>query len=320
MQDVAQKENRESIDIRQQVPDWKIREPITRCKAFWRKAVAFRTISKIVRVESQDDFCRRICDTHRIAAERNSTKARTVGIWSMEKLGFALATSELKNWTLADERIPQHAQPIAHSGMGIGTVYQHGLRPAELIREINEHAHPDFQTYAFESLGTAWSLLSNRWFKRYFQLMSGTDFFRDELPDPQTFLDQFPTPVQRAIAHGYGRGLYFKALSLQSAFRQARKLSYLHAANIARGITFAYIVVNYADFPRTLEISAPQDLDPVFMSEIRRGGTSAMLLWEWTYPGFLDACIAGSEFQQQRIAEAKSLADPTSLDLQFMLD
>ncbi len=303
---------------RENVTDWSVREPSSLWKSLWRKTVAFRTISKITRVVSQDEFCRRIVEAQQ-KAHRAGGRARTAGLWTMEKLSFALATGQATHWGLDDPRLPPVVQPIAHSGMGIGAMYRNGLNPSALTRFIEAHAHPDYRMCAYESLGTGWAALSTSWFRHYFRLISGTHFSRNALPDPFEFLGQFPVPIQNAIAHGFGRGLYFKSLSMQAAFNASRRMTCYHAANLIRGMMFAYVMVNHQDFPQSLDLGRDCAVDETLAQETRLGVRSALLFWEWTYPGFLAACTAENDYQQQQIDDARRVADPKQLNMSFIL-
>ena len=122
-------------------------------------------------------------------------------------------------------------------------------------------------------------------------------------PDKEMFARCFEPQIQRLIAHGYGRMLYFKNHSLAGALREAGKSTFFQTYPCVQGVAFAYSMVNNGDLTRVFRAGENFRGTPVGAA-FREGLIYALEFWEWMAPGFLSSLALHTEFESELIQAA----------------
>jgi len=251
----------------------------------WRKLHAFRTVSqkKMEGPLTQADLLSRIAAIQKEAVA-GDIAAKTAALWKMESLGVTFARQARPGDTLHDSRLPAEALPITHVGMGAGTVEVVDFDAPRITQVIDSVAHPDYRLFGYESLGAMLGVYE----KTVPRMMLGLRPLHR--PDPAQFISSFPPGVQRLIAHGYGRLLYFNSKHVGAAFRNVRDRTFLEPWAAVQGMGFGYAMVNHRELDRVLETGDVLVVfDPTLVRAFQAGLVYALMFWEWESPGFLQA-------------------------------
>lgn len=246
----------------------------------------------------QKEYVRRMSAIQREAVLTRDMGVKTSAFWRMENLSAAFLKQSGVGNTLNDADLPLEIRPIAHCGMGIAAVEVANFEVGSLMRIVESFSNPDYRLFAYEGAGAMLSLYEPDLFavaSRGFSMIGLIPLARLERPDPRKFLQSFSLEIQRLIAHGYGRMLYFKSHGIGAAIRSAlRAGDWLDAAACIQGIAFAYAMVNNDDLSRVLRAGDGISNDAV-RNAFEDGLIYAMEFWEWMAPGFLPQLnVAGS--------------------------
>ena len=247
---------------------------------------------------------------HHEALISPTIQAKPLGLWQLEKLGYTYCRQGAP--TLDDPAIPSAAQPILHIGLGAAATACERFNPVTLTTFIDARAHPDYRLLPYESIGCIWALYASRGFRLVFQLVSRFKLPACDLPRWSDFIEPFPPHIQRLMAHGYGRMLYFKHVSIDRAIREALMLEALDITAAAQGIAFAYVMLNHRDLRRILEAGQPV-AQLALREAFSNGVIYALAFWEWAYPGFLDRFTPAPARQIEWLSMAYNLAEESRL-------
>ncbi|HWP85285.1 MAG TPA: hypothetical protein VNN17_08855, partial [Terriglobia bacterium] len=169
-------------------------------------------------------------------------------------------------------------------------------------RHIESLAHPDYRLFAYESAGAMLGAYEVPVPKR---LLGLKPLAR---PRPEEFLRAFPSEIQRLIAVGYGRILYFNSGTVASALGRIAQRPFLDAPAAVLGVAFACAMINHRDFWRVLEVNG-QFADPRWAAAYREGLIYALEFWEWETPGFLQSLRPAGPRSAELIAVAQREID-----------
>jgi len=241
------------------------------------------------------------------AARTRDMGEKTAAFWKMEHLSSAFLKQRQPGQSLRDASMPIEIRPIAHCGMGIAAVEVAEFQALPLSQIIDSFSDPEYRLFAYEGAGAMLALYEPDLFglmtqvSRKLGLLPLAPLKR---PDHHAFLRAYEPEVQRLIAHGYGRMLYFKNHSISSAVRDAQRAYYLQTRACVQGIAFAYSMVNNSDLIsvfRAGEECSQGDLGAAF----RDGLIYALEFWEWMAPGFLDGLAPRRHFEADLIRTAR---------------
>jgi len=251
----------------------------------WRKMHAFRTVSqkKTEGPLTQDVLLSRIAAIQK-EAETGDIAAKTAALWKMESLGVTFARQARPGDSLNDSRLPAAARPIAHVGMGAGTVEVVDFDAPRITQVIDSLAHPDYRLFGYESLGAMLGVYE----KTVPRVMLGLQPLHR--PDPAQFISSFPPEVRRLISHGYGSLLYFNSEHVGAAVRNVKEREFLEPRAAVQGVGFGYAMVNHRELGRVLETGDVLVVfDPTLVRAFQAGLVYALMFWEWESPGFLQS-------------------------------
>jgi hypothetical protein len=231
---------------------------------------------------------------------------KTASFWLMENLSSTFLKTAQPGESLRDPDLPIETLPISHCGMGIGAVELAGFQPGKLIEVIELFSHPDYRLFAYEGSGAMLALYEPDMFHlvaRTFARMGLLPLPSMTRPLKDKFVQSFDPEIQRLIAHGYGRMLYFKNHSIAGAIHEAQRAGLPEVQASFQGVAFAYSMVNNRDLARVFR--AGQDLAATPAGAgFRNGLTYALEFWEWMSPGFLRWLEPDTEFGSQLIQKA----------------
>jgi hypothetical protein len=276
-----------------------IYDPIPVWTAWSRKMITMRAVS---RQETQGrlaapEFAARISTVQRRAQTTADMAVKTAAFWAMENLA---ATFLRQHEDAADFRapaLPLETRPIVHCGMGIAAVEVAQFRPERLAALIETVSNPDYRLFAYEGAGAMLAVYENDWFGLVARGVSALGLMHMapmSRPEPEQFLRFFQPDIQKLMAHGYGRLLYFKSHDIGSAIRAAERRDYFDLGNCVQGIAFAYAMVNNSDLGRVF--AAPAAVaDGRLRAAFENGLVYALQFWEWMAPGFLRQFVLSTQ-------------------------
>ena len=306
-----------------------MKNPVPIWKNSIRKANTIRSVSMAADRHDQSGYVDRITEIQRAAAASDDPFFKTRSFWQMEKVSAEFFKSAPTGGTLHDPRIPLAARPIVHCGMGIGAVEALGFRLPPLRQRIEAFTDSDYRPFCTESIGAMLGVYAPGPFltfasgMRRIGLLPMANLSR---PDLGTYLGHFDPTAQRLLAHGYGRILFFRKLSVASAIRSARSEELLDPLSCVRGIAFAMAMVNCPDVCEVISHRFEWG-DPAIDHSFNQGLVYALVFWEWMSPGFLSQFPGTTRLARLRTEAAKreiswalDRGHPIAFDLQFELE
>jgi hypothetical protein len=231
---------------------------------------------------------------------------KTAAFWRMENLSAEFLKRRRAGDSLYGARLPLEIRPIAHCGMGIAAVEVGEFDASKITEVIESFSDPHHRLFAYEGAGAMLSLYERDMFglmTRGFGLLGLLPLAPLRLPDRRRFVQFFEPEIQRLIAHGYGRMLYFKNHGIDGALRAATRADDLDGSAMAQGIAFACSMVNNNDLRRVFQAAERMDQHP-HGPGFKVGLVYALEFWEWMAPGFLRLLRPRSALEQQLFAAA----------------
>lgn len=288
-------------------------DPIPIWTAWWRKLITIRAVSdeESGKPLSQQEFIARMSAIQSKAAQTTDMGVKTASFWKMEKLAASFFKQAQSGNTLSDPRLPVEIRPIAHCGMGIGAVEAANFDPFKITSAIESFSHPQYRLFAYEGSGAMLALYELDMFgivARSFSLLGLVPLAPLHRPAGEKFVTFFPAEIQRLIAHGYGRLLYFKNNNIAGAIRDATRPRWLDTSACVQGIAFAYAMVNNDDLDRVLQAGRGLD-DPELKRSFENGLIYALEFWEWMAPGFLSLLRPATAYHADMIRIAQEEID-----------
>jgi hypothetical protein len=272
------------------------------------KAVSDRSIRLRL---GQHKYVQRMKAVQSGAAGTADMGRKTASFWLMENLSSTFLKTARPGESLRDPELPIETLPISHCGMGIAAVEVADFQPQRIREVIELFSHPDYRLFAYEGSGAMLALYE----PDMFHLAARTLALVGLLPLPsltppsrEEFVRSFEPEVQRLIAHGYGRMLYFKNHGIAGAIREARRASFLQVPACIQGVAFAYSMVNNSDLGRVFRAGRDLAATPAGAA-FRDGLIYALEFWEWMSPGFLDWVVPRTEFESVLIRKAAEAID-----------
>ena len=285
-----------------------VRDPIPIPVAWYRKMITIRAVSAAHFTEplDQEAYLQKMKQIQGEAV-RAAMAVKTAAFWKMENLSSAFLKNARPGQSLNDQRMTVEVRPISHCGMGIAAVELSGFDAARLTRILESFSNPEYRLFAYEGAGAMMSLYKPDVFgamAKGFGALGILPMVPIKCPDDAEFIRSFDPEIQRLIAHGYGRMLYFKSHNIATAIRAARRATACRFGPCVQGVAFAYSMVNNGDLHRVFESGrALQDMEirPAFIE----GLVYAIEFWEWMAPGFVDGFAEANAFEASLFGAAR---------------
>ncbi len=277
-----------------------VKDPIPNWTAWFRKCVTIRSVSHGIHQGplTQSEFVAGMSSIHRDAVLSTDIGRKTSAFWKMENLASSFLKNAQPGQSLRDADLPIEIRPIAHCGMGIAAVEVADFKAQRITEVIESFSSPACRLFAYEGSGAMLALYEKDLFglmSRACRMLGLLPLAALDRPDEREFLADFEPEIQRLIAHGYGRMLYFKHGNIAAAVEAAMTLPSLDASACVQGIAFAYAMVNNGDLQRVFK--AGESLNAAeFSPAFENGLIYALEFWEWMAPGFLDQFAPKSTF------------------------
>ncbi len=254
----------------------------------------------------QRKYIEKMREVQRGAVATPDMGKKTASFWLMENLSATFLKTAHPGESLRDPELPIEIRPISHCGMGIAAVELAEFQPSRIIEIIDAFSDPDYRLFAYEGSGAMLALYEPDLFltgTRAFAFLGLLPLAALRQPDKALFVRSFEPEIQRLIAHGYGRMLYFKSHSIAGAIREAQRTTFLQVRACVQGIAFAYSMVNNSDLQRVFR--AGFDLRGTAICDpFAEGLIYALEFWEWMAPGFLPRLEPRTEFDRKLIRTA----------------
>jgi len=254
----------------------------------------------------QQKYVAKMIEVQRGAVGTTDMGRKTAAFWRMENLSSTFLKNAKPGESLRDPYLPIEIRPISHCGMGIAAVEVASFQASRIVEVIESFSNPEYRLFAYEGSGAMLALYEPDMFHigtRGFAFLGLLPLAALRRPDKEKFVQFFEPEIQRLIAHGYGRMLYFKSHSIASAIRAAQKTTSLQLHACIQGVAFAYSMVNNSDLGRVFRAGfnlKETAVGPAF----RDGLIYALEFWEWMAPGFLPGFRPHTEFESELIQAA----------------
>jgi hypothetical protein len=219
-----------------------------------------------------------------------ANERRVAALWKAEGLAATIGKQLLQENSLRDAALRREVLPVAHVGFGSGSTESLVFDAARLEALFKERCAIDYVDFSYEGIGAVL-----RFYERGFlKLMGGAlDFIgldAPDGPDPEGFfavyLQQFPSEIQRLIAHGYGRIIAFSNLTVYGAIEEATALPSERIEPAVQGAAFAFAMINSVELPRILRQSAIP-YEPFVRAAFQNGLVYALVFLDWFAPEML---------------------------------
>jgi hypothetical protein len=273
-----------------------------------RKMLTIRAVSDgaLRRSRSIEEYAVEMCAIQQGAAGTTDMGRKTAAFWKMENLSAEFLKRRRPGDSLGRARLPLEIRPIAHCGMGVAAVEVGHFDPSQVTEVIESFSDPQHRLFAYEGSGAMLSLYERDMFglmTKGFGILGLLPLAPLRLPDRSKFVRFFDHEIQRLIAHGYGRMLYFKNHGIDGALRAAAQVSFLDGSAMAQGIAFAFSMVNNSDLRHVFRAGERMAGHP-HAAGFRAGLVYALEFWEWMAPGFLTLLRPQSELERELFGAA----------------
>ena len=283
--------------------------PITTGAA--RRVTGVRTVASgaLEREVPQDEFVMRINGYHDETATGQIERERTVtGLWKSEGLSTSIGKHLGAENTLRDSRLHHQVLPIAHVGFGSGSTESLVFDVKKIDALFAHRCAHEYRGFSYEGIGAILRIYE----RGFFKVMSGTlgliKLDAPDGPDPSGFfaeyLQQFPSDIQRLIAHGYGRIVAFSNMNIYSALTEITTYPPDRIGPAAQGAGFAFAFMNSADLPRVLDHSAIP-FDATVRAAFQSGLVYALVFFDWYANGLLKNWKPEGELETELIHHAR---------------
>jgi len=232
-------------------------------------------------------------------AKKPITKASL--LWRLERLAGEAAAINRGSFLLRHPEA-ERFKPILHVGWGMNILAETGLDYDKFSEVINTAADPRYRLLAVEPAGVMLVAAGQRLKSRLIGIRLPQNCREKRRRD---FAGKFTAEEEiRMISHGYGRGLYFQALTLRSALKEAQTgPPSIHPGFAVRGVGFAFAIVNISSLVNIWRTAARWEAENPGRKEPRHfndGIISALSFLEWNFPGLLDSFEEGEFIQSAR--------------------
>ncbi len=270
--------------------------------------ITIQTVSdKTIRQRlGQRKYIEKMMEVQRGAVATSDMAKKTASFWLMENLSATFLKTSRPGESLRDPELPIEIRPISHCGMGIAAVELADFQPSRIVEIIDTFSDPAYRLFAYEGAGAMLALYEPDFFligTRAFAFLGLLPLAALRQPDKAFFVHSFESEIQRLIAHGYGRMLYFKNHSIAGAIREAQKTNFLQEHACIQGIAFAYSMVNNSDLQRVFRAGFDLRGTPVGEA-FAEGLIYALEFWEWMAPGFLPGLKPRVGFERELVQTA----------------
>lgn len=276
------------------------------------RVLATTSVRSVAVPGSTEEFTAQSVRITRSAADRPLLDQKIFALWQLEGLAFAFFEKlDDSGVQIADLGLPREAGPPVQCGMAMAQVLRHGFDPERLMAHLQRISDPSFARFGFETIGLMLAVYERDLVGMATSILGRVGLVRHtrlRRPELRSFLRSVPQSSWPLIAHGYGRALYFKRLSLEGSLRIARRQDVLPVDGTARGVAAAYTLINSRDLRRVLDLQWNQSSEDVVVG-IEGGMMNTLVLLEWTFPGCLGSIEGLSERGSRLIGESTSRAE-----------
>lgn len=241
------------------------------------------------RLHTPGDFLNAIRNFESESKKKKSAAEKAAGLWFLERLIREARIFDNGSFLLVEPTI-ERFKPILHVGWGMDVLSETGFDFPRFTAVIKGSVDPKYRLLIMEPIGIIY-IACQQPLKSH---IIGINI--PSIPDQQSLLDfftHFNEAETQMISHGYGRGIYFQAYSLCSAFKKARDCpAFFNTHYSIRGIAFAYTMVNSSHLDKvflTADKLVSSDLGSDETHFFHEGVTSALSFLEWNLPGLLES-------------------------------
>lgn len=249
---------------------------------------SYNRVKNIKALRSREDFVRFVLNQSLFPSGQEKPIAKASRLWRLERIAREARSIDNGSFLLRDPRL-ERFKPILHVGWGMDVAAETGFDFPRFSRIVAKTADPKYRLMVFEGAGVICLAASQ---PRRSSLIG--------LPVPRTFgrniLSRFISGIDRKtldmMSHGFGRGLYFKTLTLRSSLKRALSCpSIFHPGPAVKGVGFAFAMVNCRSLPDVLftadRLREKKDgLEGI--EGFTDGVVTALSFLEWNFPGLLD--------------------------------
>ncbi len=293
-----------------------------------RRVTGIRTVESgaLDRPVPQSDMRAQLVDYQADGARGPREHERIVAcLWKSEGLMTTVAEHLLAENTLADPLLPRQVLPVAHVGFGSGSAQHHLFDAAKLNEVFAQRCAAEYREFAYEGIGAILRAYERGLFKLSAGMLGLIPLDAADGPDPAGFfagyLKQFPPPIQRLIAHGYGRLLAFSTPDVYQAIRGATTFPHERIEPVVHGIAFAFAMMNNDEVPLLLRESAVP-FEPAVRAAFQNGLIYSVAFMDWFVPGVLEDWEPEGRLERDLIEHARreaALATERGFPLAFRL-
>ena len=261
---------------------------------------------------SVEDFVEHSVRIADAAADRRLLDQKILALWELEGLAFAFfERCDDEVLRIGDLGLPPEAGPPVHCGVAMAEVLKHGFDADRLLNRFEVVTDPAFAPFAIETVGLMLAVYERDFLGLATSLLGRIGVVRHtplRRPPLRSFLESVPPEHWPYIAHGYGRALYFKQLSLAGALGTAQRQEDLAVEATVRGVAAAYTLINSRELGRVLSLQG-SDSSLGLRDGIEGGMMNTLVLLEWTFPGCLSSVDGATDRGYRLIDKAAELAD-----------
>ncbi len=297
-------------------------------KSAARRLAGIRTVASgtVDDAVSQEELRERLSEYQGEAANDLSDRERiVVRLWKSEGLGTSVAKHLLAENTLNDPGLLRESLPVVHVGFGSGSAEFHLFDAAKLNAVFVERCATDYRGFAYEGIGAILRAYERGLFKLSAGMLGLIPLDAADGPDPEDFfaeyLEQFPSEIQRLVAHGYGRLLAFSTPDVYRAIREATTYPHERIEPLVHGIAFAFVMMNNTEVPLLLRESAVP-FEPDVRAAFQNGLIYAITFMDWFAPGVLADWTPEGRMETDLVEHARreaALATERGFPLAFRL-
>jgi len=271
------------------------------------RALATTSVRSFSVPDSTEEFVSESVRIANSAAEQRRLDQKIFALWQLEGLAFAFFERfDDEGVRITDLGLPREAGPPVHCGIAMAEVLKNGFDADRLMNRLEAVSDPSFARFGVETIGLMLAVYERDLVGVTTSLLGRLGVVRHtrlRRPALRSFLESVPRDRWPLIAHGYGRALYFKRLSLEGSLRIARRQDALPFDPTARGVAAAYALINSRELGRVLSLRGSQPSQQL-AAGLEGGIVNTLVLLEWTYPGCLESIGAVPERGFRLIEEA----------------
>jgi hypothetical protein len=254
------------------------------------KLITIRSYNRVKNVKSlrsRQDFVRFVLNPPLSLSGQEKPIAKASRLWRLERIAREARSIDNGSFLLKDPRL-ERFKAILHVGWGMDAAAETGFDFPRFSRIVADTADPNYRLLVFEGAGVIGLAASQPRRSALIGLPVPRTFSRDVLA---RFIRSIDRQALDMMSHGFGRGLYFKTLTLRSSLKRARScLPFFHPGSAVKGVGFAFAMVNCQSLPGVFMTADRLKESKDRMEGIEcftDGVVTALSFLEWNFPGLL---------------------------------